>query len=385
MRTVFCSSDVAHLWAHQLQSEARVSNSNFYFYGNTIFSYGSHFPCGKIVLNGNGEQAYVLNSSRYSTTTSQHQAFVRMAIPGGAIVFNSAGCRTPEKRNNVQIYYEEALRFVVIKSLEVIDYLTKQKKARLNEYYDVISQNLKEIRQWINFWGLDGSKHKWNRWYDFTDSETKYMPSVFKVLGNVNTYALMFYNLKLKADEIINSAVCFNLCNQAGFFSNSYPTGQNAVQAIQKILSAYFNTDLAESRDKQAKKIEAVRKRKIRLKEKQLMANTLKKLDEWHDHKCMKWNPPYKFEDVYGWHTALRVTDNYVETSKGIKLSFEESRRLWKLVQSFENGAKFQHELALDLNGRRWVFNDYTNHVLRAGCHLIPFSECQRIAKLMSW
>ena len=34
MRTCFSSpSEVAHLWAHQLQDEARYSGGNFYFHG----------------------------------------------------------------------------------------------------------------------------------------------------------------------------------------------------------------------------------------------------------------------------------------------------------------------------------------------------------------
>lgn len=63
----------------------------------------------------------------------------------------------------------------------------------------------------------------------------------------------------------------------------------------------------------------------------------------------------------------------------------EEAKRLWTVVKAFENGHQFQHELALDMNGHRWAFNRYENHILTAGCHKIPFSECERIANLMGW
>jgi len=44
IRTVHPADMVAHLWAHKSQEYARVSGTgNFYFNGDTIYSYGSHF------------------------------------------------------------------------------------------------------------------------------------------------------------------------------------------------------------------------------------------------------------------------------------------------------------------------------------------------------
>jgi len=49
MKHVVNESQVAHLWANRVQSDARNQYDTFYFKGNTIFSYGSHFPIATLI------------------------------------------------------------------------------------------------------------------------------------------------------------------------------------------------------------------------------------------------------------------------------------------------------------------------------------------------
>ena len=42
---------VAHLFANQSQTEARNGGNTFYFYKDTIYSFGSHFPIAKHTKN----------------------------------------------------------------------------------------------------------------------------------------------------------------------------------------------------------------------------------------------------------------------------------------------------------------------------------------------
>lgn len=53
------NSMVAHLWANEKQESAH--GSNFYFEGESIYSYGRHFEVGRIVRNKRGEKAYLIN------------------------------------------------------------------------------------------------------------------------------------------------------------------------------------------------------------------------------------------------------------------------------------------------------------------------------------
>jgi hypothetical protein len=70
-RHVYSHDMVAHLWAHQSQDSARTANGNFFFTGDTIYSYGHHFPIARHV------GGVVLFTTRgYSVTTAGHKGHV---------------------------------------------------------------------------------------------------------------------------------------------------------------------------------------------------------------------------------------------------------------------------------------------------------------------
>lgn len=68
------NSMVAHLWANEKQESA--NGSNFYFEGESIYSYGRHFEVGRIVRNKRGEKAYLINDTYYSSTTSKQASIL---------------------------------------------------------------------------------------------------------------------------------------------------------------------------------------------------------------------------------------------------------------------------------------------------------------------
>src|ERR1039458_2443164 len=88
MRTVVPSRQVAHLWAHQSQEEAKNSNGSLYFNGKTIYSYGSHFPVATFAENAAGQTAVLFTTSTYSITTSGHCSAVRSAVRHIRPLFN---------------------------------------------------------------------------------------------------------------------------------------------------------------------------------------------------------------------------------------------------------------------------------------------------------
>jgi hypothetical protein len=85
---VFDTGAIPHLWAHRTQDKARNRQGNLYFTGDTIYSYGSHFPIARHVTNDAGERAVLLTTAAYSVTTSSHRSAVRSAIPSGIPVFH---------------------------------------------------------------------------------------------------------------------------------------------------------------------------------------------------------------------------------------------------------------------------------------------------------
>ncbi len=76
MKKVVTGDMVCHLWANQSQDEARNAQGNLYFNGDTIYSYGTHFPMAKILSNG----TVLLTTRCRSNTTAKHLHMVRLAV-----------------------------------------------------------------------------------------------------------------------------------------------------------------------------------------------------------------------------------------------------------------------------------------------------------------
>lgn len=75
MKTVFGNKELTHAWAHQTQEHGRNSNGSLFFRDKVLFSYGEHFPLAKLYNHG-----WVVHNSRsYSNTTSKHRSLAYSA------------------------------------------------------------------------------------------------------------------------------------------------------------------------------------------------------------------------------------------------------------------------------------------------------------------
>jgi hypothetical protein len=72
------SRQVAHVWAQQIQEYGCNPSRNIYFEGDTIYSYGSHFPIARFA----GRGVVLINRNCYSVTTSGHQRDVEDSLRG---------------------------------------------------------------------------------------------------------------------------------------------------------------------------------------------------------------------------------------------------------------------------------------------------------------
>lgn len=70
-KTVYDTSEIAHLWAHQAKRYARNKQDNFSFRGTELISYATCIA--EIAANRRGEQAAIISTEKYSLTTSGHQ------------------------------------------------------------------------------------------------------------------------------------------------------------------------------------------------------------------------------------------------------------------------------------------------------------------------
>lgn len=75
---------VAHNWAHAVckrgDSTPRGRASNLFYEGDTIYSYGHHFPIARY-FDHKGTRYCFLTTRSYSSSTQQHISLVRQAIP----------------------------------------------------------------------------------------------------------------------------------------------------------------------------------------------------------------------------------------------------------------------------------------------------------------
>lgn len=98
------NTEVVDAWMQGLPATGR----NIYTDGMTIWSYGNHFPIAKHLTHGRA----LYNVTRYSNTTSRHQALVRWAMCRNGI--RSVTCRSIYVSENER-YTKNALRTLIAK------------------------------------------------------------------------------------------------------------------------------------------------------------------------------------------------------------------------------------------------------------------------------
>lgn len=76
----FVHEEVAFLWARQEQE--RAEGSNMFFEGDTIYSYGRHFPIARIV---DGLNCVLFTTHDYSVSTSTHKRVVQCNLVGSRL------------------------------------------------------------------------------------------------------------------------------------------------------------------------------------------------------------------------------------------------------------------------------------------------------------
>lgn len=145
MRKVLPSREVYHLWANEVQDEARNSSDSVSFHRNDAYSYGTII--GRIVRNSRGERAFLVSDRTYSNTTSGHQSRLRQAIPSYATVFYvSEVARGGWNRGEDPSHADRLIEY----RDRIAQAEGKAKRARLDYTRDSWQQRAVELRQEAN-------------------------------------------------------------------------------------------------------------------------------------------------------------------------------------------------------------------------------------------
>jgi hypothetical protein len=147
VRHVVDRREVAHLWAHQAQDHARNKTDNFYFLGDTIYSYGPHFPIASHITRGK-QKCILFTTKTRSVTTAGHISDVWRAIPPDVQVFHVNEVRPSGREDHLTEFNGYATRVASLGN--------KAKKARQNKPFllDQIKSLIAEANAYARFFGL---------------------------------------------------------------------------------------------------------------------------------------------------------------------------------------------------------------------------------------
>lgn len=346
---------VAYLWANEKKESAR--SRNFFFEGESIYSYGYHFEVGRIVRNKRGEKAYLLNNEYYSTSTSAHQRYIYGAIPTGSKVF-SVGYNMSNTGN---------MAFVTSQLESIKDAIEKYKKARTELPYQNVWGAFRNLMGYIEFFDMGtpkrllkksanewlGTNHELSRKSDKIKREhVRELKRIFQILLNHQALEVLG-TVNVVVDEVCGEGTWAKYTIRY----QRWTEGREEKEAIAL---------------EKARKEEEARNKTL---EERIQMWKSGEISQLYYH-CFDNDQP---------NVWLRIKNGKIETSKGIKITQTEAERLWRLIKIFHDGGQFKHDLVLDVTGQRWAFNCYENDMLTAGCHRIAYSEMEGVARQLRW
>lgn len=141
VKSVFKVGEIGHVFAHQTAEHGRCNN-NIFFNGDTIYSYGTHFPIAKHVTNKKKEKALLFTTRSYSNTTAKHIAVVRSACSHLNFIY----CFNPNSEHNENI---ESFHVMMKNQLNGLNKAKKPEK-----YIEPAKDTLNDLKKYCEFFSL---------------------------------------------------------------------------------------------------------------------------------------------------------------------------------------------------------------------------------------
>lgn len=116
---------VAHRWAQRPAApKDHARGHSMFFEGDTIYSYGSHFPIARWAFPPKSSPVVLFTSRSYSVTTAKHKSKVHHALGYGSVF------TVPNVRANSKTEHRDNVRALLQESAEA---LRKSKRARAHK------------------------------------------------------------------------------------------------------------------------------------------------------------------------------------------------------------------------------------------------------------
>jgi hypothetical protein len=121
MKKVVSSHDVAHLFNAQSQSTAYTPTRNFYFIGNSIYSYGSHFCIARFV----DHNTLLFTERGYSNSTAKHIRITASATSNRDKIYCAYPDRSHEANFDYWTYNAENIAQSLLKARKPSKYISE--------------------------------------------------------------------------------------------------------------------------------------------------------------------------------------------------------------------------------------------------------------------
>ena len=363
---------VAHAWAHNLD---KMHNGSRTSYSNGCFL--SYSTCIAQRIEVNGKIAYLLNNARYSRSTGRHQNIALSAVPVGETAFDCKffncgnreiiyNCNYGDSKYSVRNRIRFGLRYIMDELIVCQNMVTARKLNTSASYH-----GFNELKRWLDFTG------------DTTIPKLLRMPiREFEALMPVYSDYYSGYNNKKKYNLSASLVRKFlKLCYEHRGLdeicdiingSGTYDAWNKRQQSIHKAQETYRN-NVPQRRKKEQEQWSYVQ-RVI-----QERGNEGRR-DLWHEG----YNVGIYFTNLslfYGGNVLLRVKGSVVETSKGIKITKTECKRLWAIISRWHaNDTEFIAGESIKTTMSSFSVSRYQNDIMIAGCHAIAYKEMERVA-----
>lgn len=146
MKTIYSSSEIANLWLRGDINSASTRGRNFYFNGDSIYSYGPHFMIARKSTNKNGDTAILLTTRGYSKTTAKHIANVTDAVMYSEI--NVIKCAYPNENRHMENFNDWRSHLI-----EAVSGLSRSRKPEI--YLQEINNLRDSINSYCDFFELE--------------------------------------------------------------------------------------------------------------------------------------------------------------------------------------------------------------------------------------
>ena len=319
-------SEVAHVWAYQQQSDAKCRNA--YFEGDTIYSYGRHFPIARI-YNKDGNKTVFFTTRTYGSTTSKHVNDVYMACRHMNILY----------MHNVVSY----ARF------GELDY---DHKINIGDFLGNISEFLRKVEKGRT-------------------SKSTYLRDARHYTRQLEAY-LRFFRL----EEVV---------------------GTEVKEKIADALSDKWNIHILEFEEKEAKrladpKVQEKREKAQKARDAKIQEEDEEQLTKWRNFQTYSATISRKWSSRrgYGYSSLsyLRYNANKerIETSQHVEVPVEIAHLFYRHIQVMLRKGGCNSAQCCDyklLN--TYTVTEITQDRIVVGCHRIPMSEVELIAKQLKW